>query len=319
MQLTIALLNNMSDAALAATERQFTRLLTEAAGAAFEVKLQFYAFHGTPRRELTRAQMAERRYASLEELMALGADGLIVTGAEPHAPALRDEPYWPELARLIDWAQSGVRSAVFSCLAAHAAVYHLDGIERRRLPHKTTGVFAFERRAQTPLSDGLGDVWRTPHSRWNAIESEALAACGYEVLGGSQDVGVDLFTRNVGGALFVFLQGHPEYDADSLLREYRRDVGRCLRGEQAVAARPQNYFAPTVEAALATAGSLADCERIAAAVSPEAPWRSHAVGLYRNWLAYLGEAQLRSASDARSARWLARAGAPGHRIPRGVQ
>jgi homoserine O-succinyltransferase/O-acetyltransferase len=30
-------------------------------------------------------------------------------------------------------------------------------------------------------------------------------------------------------SLFVLLQGHPEYDSATLLREYRRDVGRFLR------------------------------------------------------------------------------------------
>ncbi len=41
----------------------------------------------------------------------------------------------------------------------------------------------------------------------------------------------------------LFLQGHPEYAADTLLREYRRDVGRYLRGERAdYPAMPQGYF-----------------------------------------------------------------------------
>ena len=33
------------------------------------------------------------------------------------------------------------------------------------------------------------------------------------------------------GSQFVFLQGHPEYDANSLAREYRRDMDRYMRGE----------------------------------------------------------------------------------------
>jgi homoserine O-succinyltransferase len=289
-RLTIALLNNMPDAALAATERQFAGLLAAAAGEDFEVKLRLYAFAGTPRAELMREQMLERGYDALEALMALGADGLIVTGAEPQAEALTDEPYWSELARLIDWARGGVRSAVFSCLAAHAAVLHLDGVQRRRSPQKTTGVFAFERRVQAPLTRGLGAAWRTPHSRWNAVEAAELAAHGYEVLADSAQAGVDLFTRDL-GALFVFLQGHPEYDADSLLREYRRDLGRCQRGERAAAPRPQGYFGPAADAALAAAPSLEACEQIVAELTPEAPWRPHAVGLYRNWLTLLAQAK----------------------------
>ena len=44
-------------------------------------------------------------------------------------------------------------------------------------------------------------------------------------------------------SLFVFFQGHPEYDTDTLAREYRRDVGRFLRGERDnFPATPRGYF-----------------------------------------------------------------------------
>ena len=70
-------------------------------------------------------------------LPAAGMDALIITGAEPRAEAICDEePYWPALTRLIDWAEIGTISTLFSCLAAHAAVLHLDGIKRRPLPQE---------------------------------------------------------------------------------------------------------------------------------------------------------------------------------------
>ena len=44
-------------------------------------------------------------------------------------------------------------------------------------------------------------------------------------------------------SLFVFFQGHPEYDAVTLLLEYRRDVGRYLRRERdTYPPMPQGYF-----------------------------------------------------------------------------
>ncbi len=47
--------------------------------------------------------------------------------------------------------------------------------------------------------------------------------------------GENVATSEVAAALgaceFVFLQGHPEYESDSLAREHRRDLGRYLRGE----------------------------------------------------------------------------------------
>src|SRR5436190_1827131 len=58
------------------------------------------------------------------------------------SPNLDGEPYWHELTRLIDWACTNTLSAYWSCLAAHAAVLHLDGVSRRRLPVKCSGVYS---------------------------------------------------------------------------------------------------------------------------------------------------------------------------------
>src|SRR5262249_52412043 len=52
-------------------------------------------------------------------------------------------------------------------------------------------------------------------------------------------------------SLFVFLQGHPEYEPSTLGREYRRDVGRFLRGERdTYPVQPQRYFDPDTTRAL---------------------------------------------------------------------
>ncbi len=43
----------------------------------------------------------------------------------------------------------------------------------------------------------------------------------------------------------VYFQGHPEYDAVSLLKEYKREVFRFLNGELETAPPyPENYFSP---------------------------------------------------------------------------
>ena len=53
-----------------------------------------------------------------------------------------------------------------------------------------------------------------------------------------------MFTKQA-GSLLVFFQGHPEYEDTTLLREYRRDVGRFLRGQQAhYPTLPHGYFPP---------------------------------------------------------------------------
>ena len=48
----------------------------------------------------------------------------------------------------------------------------------------------------------------------------------------SPEVGVDTFVKRQAG-LFVFFQGHPEYSSETLMREYRPDIGRYLKGERA--------------------------------------------------------------------------------------
>jgi homoserine O-succinyltransferase len=299
-QLRIALVNNMPDSALQATERQFASLIETAAAADFDVKLSLYSLSAATRGEVARAGMQER-YAGLETLKHTGTDALIVTGAEPIKADLRDEPYWDELTGLVDWARTNTLSAVWSCLAAHVAVLHMDGITRQPLPMKCSGVFTFERAAEAGLTRGLPNLVRIPHSRRNILPAAALEAKGYQILTQSPRAGVDTFTRQ-GQSLFVFLQGHPEYDGDTQLREYCRDVGRYLRGQHPEYPQsPFGYFDGVTERsfrALAVrartsreAQLLSWCSEIATAMKPARPWRPNAVAMFRNWLELVAAAK----------------------------
>src|ERR1700761_4021500 len=79
--LEIGLLNNMPDVSLHETERQFARVLAEAAGRR-EVRLRFYSLPEMPRGDHTRAYM-ETLYSDFDGMFEDGLDGLIVTSAEP--------------------------------------------------------------------------------------------------------------------------------------------------------------------------------------------------------------------------------------------
>ena len=73
---------------------------------------------------------------------------------------------------------------------------------------------------------------------------------GYSVLTRIAGVGVDTFVKEE-NSLFVFFQGHPEYDSDTLLREYRRDVGRYLNHEATTyPSIPRGYFDSSTEGVL---------------------------------------------------------------------
>src|SRR5437588_9480889 len=117
--LDIGLINNMPDAALNATVRQFRTLLGAAADDLL-VRLTLYTLPEVPRTEFGREQVSS--YCPFDSLWDSRLDGLIVTGTEPRAANLKDEPYWQSLKRVLEWAECHTYSTVLSCLAAHAGV-----------------------------------------------------------------------------------------------------------------------------------------------------------------------------------------------------
>jgi homoserine O-succinyltransferase len=294
--LDIGLVNNMPDSALAGTERQFLSLLN-AASVNLVVRLTFYALPDVPRSEAGRRYISS--YAVLDDRWDRPLDGLIITGTEPHAADLTEEPYWASLTQLLQWAEHTTFSTICSCLAAHAAVLHIDGIQRRRLDVKRFGVFDCECVTDHPLTTGAPRRWRMPHSRWNELPEEALKESGYCVLTRSAAAGVDAFVTQR-KSLFVFFQGHPEYGAVTLLREYRRDIQRFLRRESDIyPPMPQGYFDYETLAVLSALRerALAHREQEIMQDFPDAlaagavanTWSVDAARLYRNWLLYMAD------------------------------
>lgn len=289
--LKIGVLNNMPEAAIRSTERQFAELLTEAA---LELPIQIRWFSFTPR----------RGYALVDDLWCLDhLDGLIATGTEPREARLEDEPYWGVFAKTVDWAARHTTSTVWSCLAAHAAVLHLDQVERQPFATKLHGVFDVDRQQHHPLLIRNDPSWQVPHSRWNDLPLYSLQAAGYQILMQGAEAGADIFVKTCGLSMFWFNQGHMEYDARTLMREYRRDILRYHNGERSdYPALPAHYFD-----VLAASRLLAIAERAVGYRNPDismvdfqgvigkanliAPWRATAVQLYRNWLLILSGAQ----------------------------
>lgn len=289
----IGLVNNMGDAALRTTEEQFRDLLGRA-GASYDVRLRLFSFPELIRSEAGAAYVAAH-YESIAALWSSEVDALIVTGAEPRTASLPDEAYWPSLTRVVDWANECGVPTIWSCLAAHAAVQYLDGIERRQLDAKLSGVFRCRRVAGDALTAGLPESWHVPHSRLNTLDADRLGDAGYEIVSYSAQAGVDTFVRRR-QTLFVFFQGHPEYDADTLFREYRRDVGRYLTGTlEQYPEMPRGYFDDVTARVLNAFRARAQRQRsremldefpaVGASDRRACPWRDVSVRLYRNWLA----------------------------------
>ena len=292
----IAFINNMPDAALEDTEIQFLDLLDSAAGDV-PVFLKLHSLSGVPRGERGQ-QHLNSFYFGTDDLLNSRFDGMIMTGTEPRQPNLCNEPYWSALTDVLDWAESNTVSTVLSCLAAHAGVLHSDGIERCPLTDKQFGVFDFAKAASHQLTSGTTERVCFPHSRWNEVKADALAACGYHVLTQSADGGVDSFVKKKKRSLFVHFQGPPEYGAETLLKEYRRDIKRFLRSErETYPSMPKGYFDPAATKLLSDLREVVLSDRreelmegfpeAAVVGSLQNTWQSSAVSIYRNWLHYL--------------------------------
>ncbi|CAH9052053.1 Homoserine O-succinyltransferase [Pseudoalteromonas holothuriae] len=242
------------------TEVQFIRLL---ANSPLQVNVDLLRLD-THRSSDNSGQHLDMFYRYFSDVKEQNYDALIVTGA-PLAHLEYDEViYWQELKEFFDWAEHHVTSTLFSCWAAHAGLYHHHGLKRTLMKNKLCGVFKhqchFEHGA---LTRGFDDEFLVPHSRYGHIDPTQIADNKNLVtLAGSQTVGAYL-VKNVSGSQ-VYLTGHPEYDADTLLKEYQRDVAK-----NADAPKPKHYF-PNDDTTQ----------------KPAKTWQSHAFLLFSNWLNY---------------------------------
>ena len=306
--ISLALINNMPDAALEDTELQFFELLDIASGDV-PVFVKLYSLNGIPRTDRGDRHL-NSFYWGMDDLWNSRFDGVIMTGTEPRSPDLRNEPYWRILTEVLDWAERNTASTILSCLAAHAGVLHSDGIPRHPLRDKQFGVFDFKKSAEHPLTSSTPQTIRFSHSRWNEVRADELTASGYVVLTQSAEGGVDSFVKKKKQSLFVHFQGHPEYGAHTLLKEYRRDIKRFLRRErETYPTMPQHYFDAAAETLLADFRATAETDRreedsreearreelmdgfpeAAVAGTLQKSWHSSATAIYSNWLQYVVE------------------------------
>ena len=249
-ELHIGLLNMMPDAALEATERQFFRLVGESNQIA-----QFY-FHLFTLDELERdaegKAHVEKYYQSFDQIKEQGLDALIITGANMIGTEIADQPFWKPLSEVLAWAYENVTSTLCSCLTTHAVLQFRYKQKRKRLPGgKRWGVYphrVVERKH--PLVIGVNTRFDVPHSRFNEVFPEQFKSADLKILVVSEDGDVHLATSEDGFRL-VFFQGHPEYDVISLLKEYKREVGRYYNKEiNEYPPFPENYFSLRCQAVL---------------------------------------------------------------------
>lgn len=254
--LQIALLNLMPEKIK--TETQLLRVLG-ATPLQIEMTLLRPATHesrNTPQEHLTAF------YTTWDAVRDRHFDALIVTGAPVEHLPYEDVTYWRELAAILDWTKSNVYSSLYICWGAQAALHHFHGVPKHDVGAKRFGVFRHRTlRPFEPLTTGFDDFFHVPVSRYTEVRHADVAAVpSLEILVESSESGLCLIQETAARRVYMF--NHLEYDAETLLGEYRRDRDAGLS-----TALPFNYF-PDDDPELA----------------PRMTWRAHRTLLFGNWI-----------------------------------
>ena len=203
-------------------------------------------------------------YTTFDKVKDRYFDGLVITGAPVEMLEFEEVEYWDELCEIMEWSTTHVHSTFHICWGAQAGLYYHFGVQKKTLDKKMFGVFPhIADYKRSMLFRGFDDVFMVPHSRHTTIDRADLEGIpGLKILASSPEAGVFALSTKKGRQIFI--TGHPEYDAETLGREYWRDVNAGKPIEI-----PKNYYPDN------------DPEK-----TPVSTWRSSANLLYCNWLNY---------------------------------
>ena len=203
-------------------------------------------------------------YTTFDEIKNNYYDGFIITGAPVEKMDFEEVDYWDELTEIMEWSKTHVHSTFHICWGAQAGLYYHYGIQKHLLPKKLSGIYKHTvMHPKEPLFRGFDDEFFAPHSRYTGIDKQEIL--DHDVLylmSNSVEAGPYIISARGGRQIFVL--GHSEYDADTLAKEYERDVNKGINPDI-----PVNYFQDD------------DPSK-----PPMVRWRSHAMLLYTNWLNY---------------------------------
>lgn len=203
-------------------------------------------------------------YKFFDEIKDNKYDGMIITGAPVEHLRFEEVEYWDEICGIMEWSKSHVTSTLHICWGAQAGLYYHFGVSKYALEKKLFGVFEHEvEYKKSILFRGFDDKFMVPHSRHTTCMRDDIEAVdGLKILASSKDAGIYACMTKHGRQIFI--TGHPEYDSDTLKKEYVRDKKRGLEIDV-----PKNYFPGDDDS-----------------LEPVVSWRSGANMLYSNWLNY---------------------------------
>lgn len=203
-------------------------------------------------------------YQTFDDIRQEKFDGMIITGAPVENLEFQDVTYWEELVDIMEWSKEHVTTTFHICWGAQAGLYYHYGIKKHPTDSKVFGVFEHKLlQKNKQLTMGFDEVFYAPHSRHTTIKASDIQDHDQLVLySESDEAGVYLVASH--DMKHVFVTGHSEYDRETLMLEYKRDVDKGLPIHI-----PVNYFPddnPDLE--------------------PTIKWRGHANLLFSNWLNY---------------------------------
>jgi len=240
------------------TETQLIRVLSHSP---LQIDVTF-VYTKTYQSKTTPPQHLKNFYTTFDQVKDTYFDGMIITGAPVEHLDFTTVAYWDELESMMAWSKIHVYSTLHICWGAQAGLFHHYGVKKIALDEKMSGIYLHETCEQNhPLLRGFNDVFDAPHSRYTTISRDDVK--GHEEL--------DVLAKTTTGDLYliaaknlrqVFLTGHPEYDTETLNKEFVRDVDKGINP-----AAPVNYFTDGDEN-----------------LPIRNTWRAHATLLFTNWI-----------------------------------
>lgn len=257
--LRIAIVNLMPTKEV--TETQLIRML---ANTPLQVDLKLLTMDSHESKNTEREHL-ENFYDTYEEIKNQKFDGMIITGAPVELLPFEKVDYWKEISAIMDYTKKNVFSTLHLCWGAQAGLYHHYGIDKLPLEKKLFGVFKMKlKNKKSELIRGFDDEFYAPHSRHTTIDIEKLKNNSeLKILAESKETGPHIVSTKDKRKIFV--QGHMEYDTDTLKLEYERDISRGLDCDL-----PYNYYVDDNPG-----------NRI------KVTWKGHGNLFFANWLNYI--------------------------------
>ena len=240
------------------TENQFKEIFAELE---IDVELSFIRLESYISKNISKSYL-DNNYIPTSKLSEFDFDRLIITGAPLEDKEFSEIKYWDELKGVFDYAEENIKSTIYICWSVIAALKYRYGIEKRLVSEKIFGLFSQNNLNNNKLLPEKTGEFKIPHSRYFKLSKNEIEGAGLDVISAGKEVGPAIFARK--DLKEIYIAGHFEYNENTLVKEYKRDLEKGLN-----IAQPVNY--------LNSEGNL----------TPADTWNDIREQFYQNWLSVI--------------------------------